>query len=175
MKMSNRLLVMLLGLLVFGAAIGAVAYNRNQKQAADKLTMQREVAESSEKMPAKDAAVMTKDSDKMAHQSDAMTAGGYTAYDSARLASAKNGKVVIFFAASWCPECRKLDKSITQNLGAIPKGTTILKADYDKETSLKQKYGVTYQHTLVQVDENGTMLKKWSGSSSLDDLLSKVI
>jgi thioredoxin 1 len=97
--------------------------------------------------------------------------GQYIAYDSAKLVSAKTGKVVIFFAASWCPTCRALDKDITSNLSNIPPNVTLLKADYDKETALKQKYGVTYQHTLVQVDENGNLIKKWSGSPTLGELL----
>jgi hypothetical protein len=51
---------------------------------------------------------------------------------------------------------------------------TILKTDYDKETELKKKYGVTYQHTLVQVDKSGNMIKKWSGGGTLDNLLSQI-
>ena len=102
-------------------------------------------------------------------------AGSYQAYDSGKLANAKTGKVVIFFAASWCPDCRKLDGDITAHLGQIPAATTILKADYDKEVALKQKYGVTYQHTLVQVDQDGNMLKKWSASPTLADLITKSI
>jgi thioredoxin 1 len=102
-------------------------------------------------------------------------AGSYQAYDSSKLVNAKTGKVVIFFAASWCPDCRKLDGDITAHLGQIPATTTILKADYDKEVALKQKYGVTYQHTMVQVDQDGNLLKKWSGSPTLADLVSKSI
>ncbi len=175
MKISNRTAVTMLAIVVFGAITGGVVYSQNQKKAADKMAMQHEAAESSEKMAGKDATQPTKDGDKMMHEGEAMTTGSYAAYDPAKLADAKTGKVIIFFHASWCPECRKLDSDINANLGNIPKGTTILKADYDKETSLKQKYGVTYQHTLVQVDASGTLLKKWSGSFTLSDLLAKGI
>ncbi len=99
------------------------------------------------------------------------TPGTYSAYSADRLADAKTGKVVIFFAASWCPDCRALDANITAHLAMIPTGFTILKADYDQELKLKQKYGVTYQHTLVRVDQDGQLIKKWSGSFTLTELL----
>jgi hypothetical protein len=51
---------------------------------------------------------------------------------------------------------------------------SILKVDYDKETELKKKYGVTYQHTLVQVDKDGNLIKKWSGSPTLTKLVSEI-
>lgn len=101
-------------------------------------------------------------------------AGSYESYDASKVARAESGKVVLFFHASWCPTCRALNGDIEKNLSAIPGGTTILKTDYDKETELKKKYGVTYQHTLVQVDKDGNMIKKWSGGLKLENLLSQV-
>lgn len=101
-------------------------------------------------------------------------AGSYEAYSVDKLARAENGDVVLFFHASWCPSCRGLNKDIENNLASIPGGVTILKTDYDKETELKKKYGVTYQHTLVQVDKDGNLIKKWSGSPSLDRLLAQI-
>lgn len=100
---------------------------------------------------------------------------GYEVYDVAKLANAKSGKVVLFFRATWCPTCRALDKDIRANLEQIPEGTLILDVDYDKYNDLKKKYGVTYQHTLVQVDEDGASIKKWSGSSTLSELVKESI
>jgi thiol-disulfide isomerase/thioredoxin len=112
---------------------------------------------------------------KMAEEKKAMMkAGSYEAYAPEKLARAETGDVVLFFHASWCPSCRGLNSSIESNLKSIPEGVTILKTDYDKETELKKKYGVTYQHTLVQVDKSGNMIKKWSGGGTLDNLLSQV-
>ena len=82
--------------------------------------------------------------------------------------------MVLFFHASWCPSCRGLNKNIEENLGAIPAELSILKLDYDTETELKKKYGVTFQHTLVQVDADGNLIKKWSGSPTLSSLVSEV-
>lgn len=100
--------------------------------------------------------------------------GSYEAYSTEKIAMAATGDVVLFFHASWCPSCRMLSGNITKNLASIPDGVTILKTDYDKETELKKKYGVTSQHTLVQVDKDGTMIKKWSGGSKLENLLSQI-
>ncbi len=90
--------------------------------------------------------------------------GTYEEYASNKiLEKGESGRVLLFFYASWCPSCRALDKDINNNLSNIPEGLTILKTNYDKENELKAKYKVTYQHTLVEVDKNGNMLKKWTG------------
>lgn len=102
------------------------------------------------------------------------SAGSYEAYSLEKIARAETGDVVLFFHASWCPSCRALNSDIEKNVSAIPAGVTILKTDYDKETELKKKYGVTTQHTLVQVDKDGNLIKKWSGGSKLENLLSQV-
>lgn len=112
--------------------------------------------------------------DESMKKEEMMKVGSYEAYSPEKIARAESGDVVIFFHASWCPSCRGLNADIEANLNAIPEGVSILKADYDKENELKKKYGVTYQHTLVQVDKNGAMIKKWSGSPNLTSLLSQV-
>ncbi len=101
-----------------------------------------------------------------------VSAGSYVAYSADKIAMAEN--VVLFFHASWCPSCRALNSDIEKNVGAIPAGVTILKTDYDAETDLKKKYGVTTQHTLVQVDKDGNLIKKWTGGSKLENLLSEI-
>lgn len=102
------------------------------------------------------------------------SAGSYEPYAAEKIAMAATGDVVLFFHASWCPTCRALSSDIEANTAAIPAGVTILKTDYDAETDLKKKYGVTTQHTLVQVDEEGALIKKWSGGSKLENLLSQI-
>lgn len=102
-----------------------------------------------------------------------MASGSFETY-SADKVTAATGDVIIFFHATWCPSCRALSGDIESNMSAIPAGTTILKADYDTETELKKKYGVTTQHTLVQIDKDGTLIKKWSGGSKLANLLSEI-
>lgn len=104
-----------------------------------------------------------------------MKAGSYEVYapEKVTLASAEHD-VVLFFRASWCPTCRALDADIKANLPKIPESLAILDVDYDNSPELKQKYGVTYQHTFVQVDKDGNLLKKWSGSPTLVALVAEV-
>ncbi len=98
--------------------------------------------------------------------------GSYESYAPEKIQWAKDGKVVLFFHASWCPTCKTADTAIRG--ASIPDGVHILKTDYDTQIALKQKYGVTYQHTFVQVDTSGNMITKWSGSSSLAEILAKI-
>lgn len=112
-------------------------------------------------MPGSDAAMMTK-------------SGSYETYEASKIALAKDRDVVLFFRASWCPSCRALDSDIRKNLSAIPAGVTILDVDYDRYADLKKRYGVTTQHTLVQVDADGREITKWVGSENLAELVSKL-
>lgn len=85
-------------------------------------------------------------------------AGTYTAYSATKVNETKGTKI-LFFHASWCPQCRALDKSITE--GTIPSGVTIFKVDYDTNQVLRQQYGVTIQTTLVKIDDNGKLAAKY--------------
>ena len=100
-------------------------------------------------------------------------AGSYEAYNPEAVARAATGEVVLFFSASWCPSCRAADKAIEQ--GDLPAGVTILKVDYDSATELKKKYGVTTQHSFVQVDAGGNEVAQWAGTTKLQDILAKII
>jgi thiol-disulfide isomerase/thioredoxin len=119
---------------------------------------------------------MMGDEKMMGGEHGAMTgkAGSYEPYAPEKLAKAETGKVVLFFRASWCPTCRALDADIRGHLGSIPENVTILELDYDKSDALKQKYKVTTQHTLVQVDAKGDQIKQWKGTMSLADLLAQI-
>jgi thiol-disulfide isomerase/thioredoxin len=110
----------------------------------------------------------------MESESEMSLSGSYETYTESKLAKAENGKVVLFFRASWCPSCRTLDSDIKANKAMIPAGLTILDIDYDQATALKQKYGVTTQHTLVQVDAKGEMLNKWSGGATLASVVTNL-
>ncbi|THF68358.1 thioredoxin family protein [Deinococcus sp. Arct2-2] len=98
--------------------------------------------------------------------------GGYVAYTKAAFDAAKGTQRVLFFHATWCPNCKAADADITKNLAQLPAGVTIFKTDYDKESALKKQYGITYQHTFVLVDAQGKALKKWAGGT-LRDIIAK--
>jgi thioredoxin 1 len=103
-----------------------------------------------------------------------MSKGTYETYAPGKLTQVQTGDVILFFHASWCSSCRSLSADIEKNLSAIPSEVRILKVDYDTESELKKKYSVTNQHTLVQVDATGSMVKKWSGSPTLMSLVAEI-
>lgn len=88
---------------------------------------------------------------------------GYQPYTQAAFDAARGERRVLFFHATWCPTCKAASANITANLATLPKNIVIFKTDYDKEVALKKKYGVTYQHTFVLVNEKGEAIRKWAG------------
>jgi thioredoxin 1 len=92
----------------------------------------------------------------------------YVEYTQKAYDEAASMKRVLFFAASWCPTCRAADKDFNANLDKIPGDVVILKTDYDTQTALKTKYGITRQHTFVYVNAKGEALKKWSGGATAE-------
>lgn len=84
--------------------------------------------------------------------------GQYTDYSETAVNQA-DGTKLLFFHASWCPQCIQLDSSIKNS--QIPSGVTIFKVDYDSNQKLRQKYGVTLQTTVVKIDSNGNLINKY--------------
>lgn len=84
-------------------------------------------------------------------------------------AAYSDGTVVLFFHADWCPECRATDEALTAD--GVPEDLTVVKVDFDTEDDLRQQYGVTQQHTFVQVDAEGNEITKWSGSADGAEIL----
>jgi thioredoxin-like negative regulator of GroEL len=70
-----------------------------------------------------------------------------------------SGTVLLFFYAPWCPQCRVLESDIKAK--GVPESVTIIKVDYDNNQTLRQKYGVTIQTTIVRVDKDGKLIEKF--------------
>lgn len=106
---------------------------------------------------------------------EVMTAGAYLtrAEYQSQMAERAGTKVVYFFHASWCPTCRATEKAIEED--GIPAGLTVVKVDFDSETDLRKTYGITQQHTFVQVDEDGHELAKWTGSITGADIEAETV
>jgi thiol-disulfide isomerase/thioredoxin len=83
--------------------------------------------------------------------------GVYVEYSDDAIARAE-GRVLLFFHAPWCPQCRSVEADILAE--GVPAGVTIIKVDYDSRQDLRQRYGVTLQTTFVEVDADGTELQK---------------
>jgi thioredoxin 1 len=104
-----------------------------------------------------------------------MSTGGkvmFTSLDDAR-ALAQVGPTVLFFNADWCPVCRAEMRQIDASLSELG-NITVVVVDYDRNARLRRKYGVTYQHTYVQIDGDGEKLALWNGGG-VDGILSNVV
>jgi thiol-disulfide isomerase/thioredoxin len=84
--------------------------------------------------------------------------GVYIDYEDGIIAET-NGPKLLFFHASWCPQCRALDADIKEK--GVPEGVTLIKVDYDSHQQLRQKYGVTIQTTVIRVDDKGNLVEKF--------------
>lgn len=94
-----------------------------------------------------------------APQPDTQTPGRYEEYSPEAVAAASSKQRLLFFHASWCPQCRELDASIRAT--SLPAGVVIFKVDYDTCQDLRQKYGVALQTTVVSIDENANKIKSF--------------
>jgi hypothetical protein len=90
-----------------------------------------------------------------------LSKGRYVTYSDGVVREGTYTDTILFFHASWCPECRAFEQAIES--GAIPDGVQILKVDYDNSDSLKSAYSVTLQSTFVKVNANGEKLSSWVG------------
>lgn len=189
--MNQKLIIGIVALVVIVGGIGIYSSNSTSKDGA--MIEQEKMIEDEKAMNANIAnttngAVDEVGGDAMIDKGDKMTgdtitkgdsammkSGTYETYSMSKIAMASaTHDVVLFFRASWCPTCVALDKDIKANLKAIPESLTILDVNYDNSSELKKKYGVTYQHTFVQVDAQGNLIKKWSGSPTLASLVAEV-
>lgn len=121
-----------------------------------------------------DAMSSAKSSSSATSHSDSASQS-YITYDQYQASKDKyaDSKVVLFFNAKWCPACRAINEALTSDPGKIPAKTTVVSVDYDQHTDLRQRYGVTTQHTFVQIDTNGEKTRQWV-STSVDDLLKEL-
>lgn len=148
----GKYIIIILALVVIG---GGIYFYQSQNQNNSANTADQMMEDKTE-----DTMMEDKDKEDGEMMSDS---GVYLAYSQAAYDSSAAKKRVLFFHATWCPTCKAANLEFEANLGKIPEDVVLLKTDYDTENALKQKYGITYQHTFVLVDSEGNELKKWSG------------
>jgi thiol-disulfide isomerase/thioredoxin len=96
----------------------------------------------------------------------------YVIYSDGVLDSSTDKRRILFFYANWCPTCRPADSDILKNVSEIPDDVLVIRVNYndsdtdDEEKSLASKYGITYQHTYVQIDPEGNEVSKWNGGAT---------
>ena len=103
----------------------------------------------------------------------------YVDFSTEILNETKDTRRVLFFNANWCPTCKSARESFTENISKIPSDVTIIVVSYNdddvtkEEKELAKKYGITYQHTFVQIDDQGSEISKWNGGE-INELLSNL-
>lgn len=83
-----------------------------------------------------------------------------------------SGAVVLFFNASWCPTCKETVGNLDTD--GVPAGLTVVDVDFDASPELRRQYGVTVQHTFVQVDSSGEALGKFTGSLTGEEIAGRL-
>jgi thiol-disulfide isomerase/thioredoxin len=105
--------------------------------------------------------------------------GSYVEYSKTELDQTADKRRVLYFFASWCPTCIPADANFRQNSDKIPSDVAIIRINYNdpetdqEEKDLAAKYGITYQHTFVQIDAQGNQVHKWNGGQ-IDELLANI-
>jgi thiol-disulfide isomerase/thioredoxin len=162
-------------------ACGSSTSDEAEPAAATSAAAEPMESKESEPMESKESDDMeSKESDDMASEEAEPAAAASGAYIT--LAEYEGSKdmyadsdVVLFFNADWCSTCKEARENLKADPAAIPAGLTIVKVDYDDSDELKQKYGVTVQHTFVQVDAEGNELAKWNGSVTADEIAEQTV
>lgn len=173
--MNNKIVIVVVVLIVLGAAGFFFIQNPSQNKSSE---MMKETTMGNEDAITEDPDSTTNDEEMMADDT-AMSSGSYIPYSSTALADTTGSKQVLFFYANWCPTCRPVDASLSSNPDQIPEGVTVIRVNYNdpdtdnEEKDLAKKYGVTYQHTFVQIDENGNEVAKWNGGD-IETLKSRI-
>ncbi len=133
-------------------------------------TPEQETAEEKE-----DEEMEKKTDDKMMKSSTSR----YVEYSKAALDQAADNRRVLYFYANWCPICKPADADFRANSNKIPADLTVIRVNYNdsdtdsQEKDLAKKYGITYQHTFVQIDSQGNEVTKWNGGQT-DELIANI-
>ena len=120
-------------------------------------------------------AVMEKTDDKMLKSNSSR----YVEYSKAVLDQSKDKRRVLYFYATWCPECKIANEDFTANPDKIPEDVVVIRTNYNdpntdaEEKNLAKKYSITYQHTFVQIDSQGKEVTKWNGGGT-DELVKNI-
>lgn len=170
--MKNPIVILLIVTVLGAVGFGGYSYLQKNKPESMTKTEDKMVDKSNgdtamkKDEPTKDESMMKKES-------------RYVEYSKEVLSAAAGTRRVIFFYANWCPTCRPTDVNFKENLAKIPEDVTVVRVNYNdtdtdqEEKDLATKYGVTYQHTFVQIDRNGEVVTRWNGGQ-IDELLSKI-
>lgn len=157
MKNSKSVLLTLVIVTVFGAG----TYIYSQKQTYQPNSMMKKIVPGSE-------------------TTEQETIGSrYIPYSKVAYDATSGKRRVLYFYATWCPTCKQANEDFIANPNKIPEDMVVIRTNYNdpdtdqEEKELAKKYGITYQHTFVQIDAEGKEITKWNGGK-IDELLTNI-
>lgn len=167
----NKLLIPAVVVVVLIGAVAAYAH----KKSVDNDAMMKNDTAAATATPDEAMAMHEQEQEAMAMKADAGAAViNYKSEADAQALVTDHGKdVVYFFTASWCPDCQAINMHLDNagDLAKLDKNTVLVKVDYDTESQLKTKYGITHQTAFVRIDGTGKVVKQ-AVLTTYDDVLS---
>lgn len=132
--------------------------------------------EPSKSTPVKPPTTKPKEPENSTDESPEIKDGQYITYAQYQISPDlySGSQIVLFFNASWCSTCKVARENFESSLDKIPADLTLVVVDFDNSVELKKKYGVTYQHTFVHINDLGDSLHKWSGSVSFAEVVGQI-
>lgn len=103
----------------------------------------------------------------------------YVQFSPEVLEGSTNTTRILFFYANWCPTCKQANDEFLEQSALLPENVTVIRVNYNDtdtdaaEKELAKKYAITYQHTFVQIDAQGTEVSKWNGGK-IKELLTNI-
>lgn len=164
--MNKGIMVIALMAIIFSGVIGF-------------LFIQNQTNNTAQSKPSQEQSPSITDSEPQGELSEETTQSQYIQFSESAFQTVSTQRRVLFFYASWCSTCIPADKNITENASQIPDDLTVIRVNYndpdtdDQEKELAKKYGITYQHTFVQIDQAGNEVTKWNGGQ-IKELLKNI-
>ncbi|VVA43557.1 conserved exported hypothetical protein [Candidatus Roizmanbacteria bacterium] len=155
--------IITVGIIVLVLIGGVLIVTNQQSQQAEQVKM------------AQEKKAMEKKDNKMIKASSSR----YIVYSKEAYDQASSKRRVLYFYATWCPSCKIANEDFTANPDKIPEDVIVIRTNYNdpdtdqEEKDLAKKYGITYQHTFVQIDAQGKEVTKWNGGKT-DELLANI-
>jgi len=122
-----------------------------------------------EVMMKKDLPVTETPKQEVMEKKDESANSRYLSYSKTVFDTSSDKRRILYFYATWCPTCKIANEDFTANPNKIPEDMVVIRTNYNdpetdqEEKELAKKYGISYQHTFVQIDAQGKELKKWNG------------
>ena len=183
----NKNTMIVIGVILLAVVGGGIFLVNQQYKNTQEAVMQKDIstphknAAIQEEIPEQEAlekqgeTMMKKDVDKISQSNSSR----YVEYSKTVLDQAADKRRVLYFYATWCPSCKVANEDFTANQNKIPQDVVVIRTNYNdpntdqEEKDLARKYGITYQHTFVQIDARGNEITKWNGGQT-DELVANI-